>query len=213
MRTKKTIWFFVILVFVIPAIAWVGMDWYESRVQTLPVLGPATDSAGRQWQHTIADFRMMNQEGDMVSAGEWKEKVVVVDFFFTHCPAICPKLTASLKKIQEQYRSSNRLLFCSFTVDPERDSATALKQYAVRFGLDTRNWQLLTGRKKDIYKLARNSFMVVATDGDGGPTDFIHTEKLVLIDQQKRIRGYYTGTDDAEVQQLIADIRKLNVQD
>ncbi len=212
MKFKSTIWFLIILVFVIPAIAWMGMDWYESKVQALPVLGPVTDSAGKQWQHTIADFRLVNQEGDTVSTAAWKEKVVVVDFFFTHCPAICPKLTASLKKIQEQYRSSDQLLFRSITVDPERDSAAALKQYTARFGLDTRNWQLLTGRKKDIYKLARNSFMVVATDGDGGPTDFIHTEKLVLIDQQKRIRGYYTGTDDAEVQQLITDIRKLNVQ-
>lgn len=213
MRSKKAIWFFVILVFVIPATAWMGMDWYENRVQALPVLGQVTDSAGKQWQHTIGDFRLVNQEGDTVSTGAWKDKVVVVDFFFTHCPAICPKLTASLKKIQQQYRFNNRLLFRSFTVDPERDSAAALKQYAARFALDTHNWQLLTGRKKDIYKLARNSFMVVATDGDGGPTDFIHSEKLVLIDQQKRIRGYYTGTDDAAVQQLIADIRKLNVQD
>ena len=200
MKSKTAIWLFVILVFALPARAWLGMDWYENRVQALPVLG------------SVTDFKLINQEGDSVSTMTWKDRVVIVDFFFTHCPAICPKLTTSLKKVQEQYKSDRQLWFNSITVDPERDSAAVLKQYTARFGLDTSNWQLLTGRKKDIYKLARNSFMVVATDGDGGPTDFIHSEKLVLIDQQKRIRGYYTGTDDAEVQQLIRDVKKLNVQ-
>lgn len=209
MKNRTTIWIFVILVFVLPATAWVVMDWYEDKMDALPVLGPLSNEAGHMVQHTITDFTLQNQDGQMVSTETWKNKIVVADFFFTHCPAICPKLTSSLKKVQEQYQHDTILLFNSITVDPERDSAVVLKQYTTRFLIDTRNWQLLTGDKKDIYKLARNSFMLVATDGDGGPTDFIHSEKLVLIDKQKRIRGYYTGTDDKEVERLIRDIRKL----
>jgi protein SCO1/2 len=94
-------------------------------------------------------------------------------------------------------------------VDPERDNPGVLKNYAQRMKIETGNWDLLTGTKKDIYRMARNSFLAVATDGDGGPEDFIHSEKLVLIDKQKRIRGFYTGTSDQEVKQLIIDIKKL----
>jgi protein SCO1/2 len=97
----------------------------------------------------------------------------------------------------------------SITVDPERDNPGVLKNYAQRMKIETGNWDLLTGTKKDIYRMARNSFLAVATDGDGGPEDFIHSEKLVLIDKQKRIRGFYTGTSDQEVKQLIIDIKKL----
>lgn len=209
MSNRTTIWLFVSLVFVLPAVIYLTTDWWGEQMEKLPVLGPAIDNAGKQATHTISDFRLTNQDGNIKSTSDWKGRIVIADFFFTHCPAICPKMTKNLKKVQESYRNDERLLFNSFTVDPERDSAAVLKAYTARFGLDTRNWSLLTGDKKDLYKLARNSFMIVATDGDGGPDDFIHSEKLVLIDRQKQIRGYYTGTDDAEIQRLIRDIQKL----
>ena len=91
--------------------------------------------------------------------------------------------------------------------------AAQIKKYADNFAINTTNWNLLTGDKREIYKLARNSFMLVATDGDGGPEDFIHSEKLVLIDKQKRIRGYYDGTGNKEAGQLINDIKKLKHED
>ena len=93
--------------------------------------------------------------------------------------------------------------------DPERDNPERLRSYVNKFSINTNNWQLLTGTKTEIYRLARNGFMIVATDGDGGPEDFIHSEKLVLIDKQRRIRGYYNGTNSAEVNNLINDIKKL----
>ena len=114
-----------------------------------------------------------------------------------------------MKLVNEEFKNDNSILLNSFSVDPERDSATQLKTYADRFGIVTAKWDLLTGDKREIYKLARNSFMIVATDGDGGPNDFIHSERLVLIDAQKRIRGYYDGTSDKEVKQLVNDIKKL----
>ncbi len=202
MKKKRTIPLFAIMVFIIPVSAWALINWYEKKVQGLPVMGKTKD-------HRIGDFRLTNQDGQVKTTADWNNKIVVADFFFTHCPSVCPKMTKSLQKIQQAFKTDSEIIISSFTVDPERDSSAQLKKYAVQYKLDTRNWNLLTGDKKEIYKLARNSFMIVATDGDGGPEDFIHSENLVLVDKQKRIRGYYNGTSDKEVNQLIIDIKKL----
>jgi protein SCO1 len=198
-----------VLVFIIPVLAYAAMNWYERRFQELPVMGPVTTTNGATWYHTIADFSLANQDGQYISTADWKGKIIVADFFFTHCPTICPAMTKNLARVQEVFKSDSEILINSFTVDPERDSVAQLKSYSIRFKLNNDNWHLLTGDKKDIYRLARNSFMIVATDGDGGPEDFIHSEKLVLVDKQRRIRGYYEGTNDKEIDQLIIDIKKL----
>jgi protein SCO1 len=117
-------------------------------------------------------------------------------------------MTRSLKKVQQLYADEKDLLISSFSVDPERDSAARLKEFAERMDIKD-NWQLITGDKKEIYKLARNSFKIVATDGDGGPDDFIHSELLVLVDKEGRIRGYYNGTDGEDVNNLLRDINRL----
>lgn len=209
MKNRSTILLFVSLVLALPVLAFVILSWYENSLQPLPFLGPVGESRGTKSMHTISNFSLTDQAGQLITAADWKDNIIVVDFFFTHCPAVCLRLAASFKKVQESFPSDNHLLFNSFSVDPVGDSVPVLRQYAERLHLDTHNWHLLTGDKKEIYKLARNSFMLVATDGDGGPEDFIHSEKLVLIDKQKRIRGYYTGTDDTEVNKLIHDIKRL----
>lgn len=209
MKNPSTIRVFVALVFVIPILAYAAMNWYEKRFQQLPVLGAVATLNGEKKYHTIEDFSFANQDGRLVSSADWKGKIVVADFFFTHCPTICPRMTKSLGSIQQAYKGDGEILINSFTVDPERDSVAQLKSYSRRFGLDHTNWHLLTGDKKEIYRLARNSFMIVATDGDGGPGDFIHSENLVLVDKQRRIRGYYDGTSETEVDKLINDIKKL----
>jgi len=192
---------FVLLVFIVPVLAWLVMRYYENKVESLPVLGKKG--------HTIADFALVNQDGEATGTGDWQGRIVVVDFFFTHCPTICPTMTMSLKKISSEFEDDHDVLIQSISIDPERDSVGRLRQYAADYNINHRNWDLLTGEKKYIYRLARNSFMVVATDGDGGPDDFIHSEKLVLIDPKRRIRGYYDGTKNSEVKQLITDIKKL----
>ena len=202
MKKKRTIPLFAVMVFIIPVSAWALLNWYEKKVQGLPVMGKTKE-------HRIGDFQLINQDGQLKSTADWTDKIVVADFFFTHCPTVCPKMTKSLIRIQEAFKTDAEILISSFTVDPERDSSAQLKKYARQYNVDTRNWNLLTGDKKEIYKLARNSFMLVATDGDGGPDDFIHSESLVLIDKQKKIRGYYNGTSNDEVNQLIIDIKKL----
>lgn len=202
MRKRKTIGVFILLVFIVPVTAWALWDLYERKMGSLPVMGRSSD-------HRIEDFKLINQEGESRTAAAWENRIVVVDFFFTHCPVICPQMTGNLKKLSAAFERDEALLINSFSVDPGRDSVARLKAYASRFGIRAANWDLLTGDKKDIYKLARNSFMLVATDGDGGPDDFIHSEKLVLVDRQRRIRGYYDGTSDKETRQLITDIKKL----
>lgn len=209
MRKESTMWLFALFGLVIPAAAYVLVNWYSHNYAKLPVLGPAKIINGKQVSHQVSDFHLLNQAGETRSTDNWKGKIVIADFFFTHCPTICPKMTASLRKVQDAYAGDKEILINSFSVDPERDSPEQLTKYTIKFKIDNRNWDLLTGSKPEIYKLARNSFLIVATDGDGGPNDFIHSEKLVLLDKQKRIRGYYDGTSDTEVNQLITDIKKL----
>ena len=200
MIKKHSISFLVAVVLITPITVFAIVNWMERKWSDLPVF--------KGENYTLADFQLHNQDGKTVTLRSWDNKIVVVDFFFTHCTSICPKLTNSLKKVQAAYANNEQLLLNSFTVDPTRDSVERLKAYAAQFDIGE-NWNLLTGDKADIYRLARKSFSVVATDGDGGDQDFIHTEKLVLIDKQKRIRGYYSGTADSDVQQLITDIKKL----
>ena len=204
----NNIWLYFSIVVAAQIIAYSGYSWYHSKVQKLPVYGTEQRGIKSEKEHHVSDFNLTNQDGEKRSLDEWNDKIVVADFFFTHCPTICPKMTASLKRVNEAYNDQN-ILINSFSVDPERDNPEKLKAYTRKFNISTENWDLLTGPKKEIYKLARNSFMLVATDGDGGPTDFIHSENLVLVDKKKRIRGYYDGTSKNEVDQLIIDIKKL----
>jgi protein SCO1/2 len=201
MLKKHSISVFFAIVLITPITVFALVHWMEERWAALPVF------TGENY--TLRSFSMKNQDGKTVTLEDWNNKIVVVDFFFTHCTSICPKLTKSLKKVQAAYAGENDLLLNSFSVDPKSDTVERLRTYAHQFDIKA-NWNLLTGNKIDIYRLARKSFSVVVTDGDGGDQDFIHTEKLILIDKQKRIRGYYSGTSDSDVQQLITDIQKLN---
>ena len=191
---------FVAAVVLIPVGVFGVVKWYEHTYTRLPVLGGEG--------HVLADFSLPNQHGSTTTLKDWKGKIVVADFFFTHCPVVCPKMTRSLKRVQQLYMNDKDLLIASFTVDPERDSVAQLAKYAAKMDI-TKNWTLLTGPKKDLYLLARKSFLITATDGDGGPDDFIHSELLILVDPEQRIRGYYNGTIPAEVDDLVRDIQRL----
>jgi protein SCO1/2 len=197
MRRIYNIWLLAVLL--VPFSVYGLVTWYQSQFSALPVLGPEG--------HRITEFRLQNQKRQTVSLKDWENNIVVANYFFTHCPVICPKMLYQLKRVQA-YAGVENLSIASFTVDPERDSTARLQAYATKHGV-LKKWDLLTGDKKELYRLARNAFLVSATDGDGGPDDFIHSEKLVLIDTQKRIRGFYSGTEETEVNQLIKDIKKL----
>lgn len=183
----------------------------------LPVYSPAMVNAELVPQeiqhirkyHTIADFALINQNGDTITQNDYKDKIYIADFFFTTCPTICPIMTDNMVRIQEEVKNDENVLLLSHSVTPEIDSVAQLKKYALEKGVNDAKWNLVTGDKKQIYDLARTSYLAVKTDGDGGPFDMIHTENFVLVDKEKRIRGFYDGTNKEEMDQLLVDLEIL----
>ncbi|TMM58664.1 SCO family protein [Maribacter algarum] len=158
--------------------------------------------------HTIADFSLTNQNGKRITQADYKDKIYIADFFFTTCPTICPIMTKNMMEIQE-YIKDDDVLLLSHSVTPEIDSVAQLKKYALEKGVDDIKWNLVTGDKKLIYDLARKSYLAVKTDGDGGPFDMIHTENFILVDKERRIRGFYDGTNTDEIEKLLGDLEIL----
>jgi protein SCO1/2 len=152
---------------------------------------------------------MKNQNGETITQEFYNDKIYVADFFFTTCPTICPIMTENMGYIQEKIKNDSDILLLSFSVTPEIDSVEQLKKYALEKNVIDSKWNLVTGNKKDIYNLARTSYLVAKTNGDGGKYDMIHTENFVLVDKEKRIRGFYDGTNSKEMDQLLNDIKIL----
>ena len=159
--------------------------------------------------HRIADFNLLNQNGDTITQENYRDKIYVADFFFTTCPTICPIMTANLVEVQAALANDPEVLLLSHSVTPEIDSVAQLKKYAIEKGVNDAKWNLVTGDKKQIYELARKSYLAVQEDGDGGPFDMIHTENFILVDKQRRIRGFYDGTKEEEMDRLLSDIEIL----
>lgn len=157
----------------------------------------------------IADFKLINQNGDTITQQEYKNKIYVADFFFTTCPSICPIMTKNMAVVQEAILADDDIMLLSHSVTPEIDSVAQLKKYALEKGVIDHKWNLVTGDKKQIYELARKSYLAAKSDGDGGPYDMIHTENFVLVDKERRIRGFYDGTKTEEIEKLLGDIQIL----
>jgi protein SCO1/2 len=163
--------------------------------------------------HTIGSFSFRDQNGRKITDQTVKGKVYVVEYFFTTCGTICPKMNMQMQRVQAAYKGDNRIKILSFTVDPDTDSVEQMKRYAKQHGANDQQWHFLTGEKADLYALARKSFFVLKpaeaeNQGDVG-SDFIHTNNFVLVDQRMRIRGYYDGTSTEEVDKLIRDMQRL----
>lgn len=159
--------------------------------------------------HKIADFSLINQNGETITQKDYENKIYVADFFFTTCQTICPIMTDHMREIQDKLIEEKDVLLLSHSVTPEIDSVAQLKKYALKKGVNDEKWNLVTGDKKQIYELARKSYLAVKTDGDGGPFDMIHTENFMLIDKKKQIRGFYDGTNPEDIDRLINDIEIL----
>ncbi len=185
--------------------------------QPLPIYQPAmvneelVDST-IQYQrkyHKIADFSLINQNGKTITQNDYKDKIYVADFFFTTCLTICPIMTNHMAEIQKELINDNEVLLLSHSVTPDIDSVAQLKKYALEKGVIDAKWNLVTGDKKQIYELARKSYLAVKDDGDGGPFDMIHTENFMLIDKKRQIRGFYDGTNPEDIERLLEDIKIL----
>tara|TARA_B100000902_G_scaffold364821_1_gene385122 strand:- start:911 stop:1519 length:609 start_codon:yes stop_codon:yes gene_type:complete len=159
--------------------------------------------------HRIADFKLKNQNNEWVTNKTFDKKIYVADFFFTTCPSICPIMTDNMSILQNFYKKDTLILLLSHSVTPKIDSVAQLKKYALEKGIIDKKWHLVTGPKKQIYDLARRSYLAAKNNGDGGPYDMIHTENFILVDPDQRIRGFYDGTLEEDIEKIKTDIELL----
>lgn len=213
---RKYLWFFVVLI----SLSIVIITLFYSALKpkkTLPIYNPSdinpelVDSSVQYIRkyHTIADFSFINQNGEKITQKNYEGKIYVADFFFTTCGSICPKMTTNMVDIQTAIKNNPKVLLLSHTVLPEIDSVRALKTYALKNGVIDAKWNLVTGDKKEIYTMARKSYLAVKMGKPEELYDMVHTENFILVDDKRRIRGFYDGTNKKEIQRLIEDIHFL----
>ena len=160
--------------------------------------------------HRIGDFDLVDQWGNKADSSVLQGKIYVADFFFTTCPTICIDMGANFQRIQETYKDEDRFHLVSHTVMPEIDTVEVMHAYGERMGAIKGKWHLLTGEKRELYRMARREYFAVMEQGTSfDEHDFIHTENVILVDEKKRIRGFYDGTSDLDVDRLIGDIQIL----
>ena len=185
--------------------------------KTLPIYNPAdvnhelVDSTVQYIarEHKIADFSFINQNGKVITQKDYEGKIYVADFFFTTCQSICPIMTTNMVDVQRAILNNKKVMLLSHTVTPEIDSVPVLKKYALEKGVVDSKWNLVTGDKKEIYSMARKSYLAVKLGKPNELYDMVHTENFVLVDAQKRVRGFYDGTKKEEIIRLIDDINWL----
>ena len=178
----------------------------------LPVLGQKKLNNNDTIYHTIAPFSFINQYGDTITESITNDKIYIANFFFATCQSICPRMNTQMGRVQDSLKNDNEVIFLSHTVNPMHDTVEVLAQYAQKYGSIKNKWHLLTGKKTEIYDLGKKSYVINAVEDDGSEEGFIHSEFLLLIDKQKRIRGTYDGTDSIMVNKLIEDIKLLKTE-
>ena len=201
------------LLLIIP-LAFIG--WYikntidDKPLRTLPYFGKKNSiKNGDTIFHKVKPFCFINQYNEKVTEEAVKNKIYVTDFFFTTCQSICPIMSTQLERVYNQFSQNNEVMILSHTVSPEEDSVNVLKQYAKLHGVKDKRWLFLTGEKKQLYDMARQAYLLNNEYGLGDEDDFIHTQNFALVDKEKHLRGFYDGTDSAEVTRLISDIKLL----
>lgn len=217
MKISKSVKYYAIGV-VLFSVAFLAISYQLLKPQkTLPIYNPSdvnpelVDSTVQHVSkyHTIADFKFTNQNGETVTQKKYEGKIYVADFFFTTCPTICPIMQDNMVVLQQEFKDNPKVMFLSHTVMPHIDSVPVLKKYAIEKGVIDSKWNLVTGDKKDIFYIARKSYLAVKTENEGELYDMVHTENFILVDEQKRVRGFYDGTNKEEIKRLSEDIRFL----
>lgn len=218
----------IIITLVVLSTAFLTISYSLLSKRKLPIYNPSdvnpelVDSTvqyiGRD--HHIADFAFTNQNGKTITQDDYKGKIYVADFFFTTCPTICPIMTDNMVWLQDQIKDMPNVMLLSHSVTPDIDSVPVLKEYAKKKGVIDAKWNLVTGDKKDIYYIARKSYLAVKTANSSELYDMVHTENFILVDQKGRIRGFYNGTNldknvdgEKNIQQLLEDIKWLREQE
>ena len=190
-----------------------GQKKAEEKKFLLPIYGTKTVStSGDTVYHSVKNFSLLNQYKEVITQQAVQNKIYVANFFFATCQSICPAMSNQLGRVQQAEKDNADFLILSHTVNPMHDTAEVLFEYAGKYGAIKNKWHFLTGDKKTIYNLAKEDYMVNALQDDGTPEGFIHSEALLLIDTQHRIRGIYDGTDSLQVNKLISDIAILKTE-
>jgi protein SCO1/2 len=203
----------VILLGICAALLLTGLFFYKKSkdepVRYLPYYGEKKPQPGDTIYHTVPDFSFLNQDGKTITKESVRGKIYVADYFFTTCQSICPVMKKQMKRVYNKFLKDDEVVLLSHTVDPETDSVQTMKEFSERFNADSKKWMFLTGSKKALYEQARKGYLIEASEGNGGPEDFIHTQNFALVDKEFHIRGYYDGTDSADVNRLMREIELL----
>lgn len=198
-----------ILVILFPVIFWILLTRGHNTFKKLPIVAPYELSvSGDTVYHTIPPFEFTNQQGRKISDIDLKDKIYVANFFFATCQTVCPQMNEQVQRVQEATKDLKDFRIISFTVDPQNDTVEALAAYAEKMKADNSRWWFLTGNKDSIYTLAREGFLVPASAGSEA-RDFFHSQDLILVDKEKRMRGIYDGLEKADVDTLIDEIKVL----
>jgi protein SCO1/2 len=210
MRSKINYFWLLLLVPVI-LVVWFFISFRNNRpLRVLPYYGPKNAlKVNDTVYHSVPPFEFTDQYNEKINSDSVKGKIYVAEYFFTTCQSICPVMNDNLQKVYSMYRSKPDFLILSHTVDPENDSVPVLLNYAKEHYVTDRKWLFLTGDKAALYNLARKGYLLSAGEGNGGAEDFIHTQNFALVDKERHIRGFYDGTNAAEVDRLIQDIKLL----
>ena len=207
-----------IIFFLVFSVVTIGLFYSALKpAKSLPIFNPAdvnpemVDSTVqyKTKYHTISDFSFTNQNGKTITQKDYEGKIYVADFFFTTCGSICPKMTTNLVEVQKAFSNNPKVMILSHSVLPDVDDVSKLKAYALKNGVNDQKWNLVTGDKASIYAMARKSYLAVKLGKPNELYDMVHTENFVLVDTKKRVRGFYDGTKEDEIQRLIADINWL----
>ena len=183
------------------------------KEKDLPVFGEREVVGSDTIYHTIAPFQFVDQDSAVITNADFKDQVYVADFFFTSCRTICPIMKTQMLRVYEATAEMPDVKILSHTIDPEYDTVALLHDFAERLGVTSNRWHFVTGVKDSIYKIAQTSYFATAMEDKSEPDGFIHSGAFLLIDKKQRIRGKYDGTKEAEVNKLIADIKKLRRED
>lgn len=202
---KRYLKILIVGIILIGPLAW-GLLWKYSKTsyRKLPIMG-TVEMTGDTTPWVIPNFSFIDQNGDSISQKDFEGKVYVANFFFATCPDVCPRMNRNLHMVYEKFKKEPLLKFISHTVHPEHDSVPVLAEYASKLQVDAKKWHFVTGRKKDIYTIAEESYKAVTVEGDK-PANFIHSDKLILVDKEKHIRGIYDSQDYKEILRLQDDI-------
>ncbi len=204
----------VIVVLLLPFVVWGLLSLGKNRYKRLPIYGPHEVRApGDTVWHRLPDFVLLNQDSVVFTADSLRGYIHVADYFFTRCPGICPRLSSAMRMIQDYLgEKAKKVRLVSYTVDPGHDTPAALREYAQRYGADLRRWTFVTGADTTLYRLAVKGYLIPvdkSPDSTQGELGYVHSDMLVLVDPELRIRGFYSGLDSLQIKRLLDDINLL----